>query len=94
MLVVLSGLGTGEPQTEQKSERNPLGLCHDETFSSPESQRNCRLETSEARLEAVPLCRLQSEQWQRYSLSDFTSTSNETVPHRHSPRMVGSSGEV
>jgi len=58
-------LGTGLPQFEQKSERNPVSLTQNEMRSSPSSQWNSSIAMIVAALDEDPLCLRQSEQKQR-----------------------------
>src|SRR6185436_20244926 len=61
--VFLSGLGTVEPQVEQKSERKPVGLTNEEIRSVPESQRKFSAATTVAVFEMEPPCLRHKEQW-------------------------------
>jgi hypothetical protein len=56
------GLGTGDPQCEQKSDRNPVSFVQEEMNSDPLSQRNFSAEMIVAALDKDPDCLRQSEQ--------------------------------
>jgi hypothetical protein len=56
------GLGTGDPQREQKSERNPVSFTQEEMNSAPLSQRNFSAEMMAAVLDEDPDCLRHSEQ--------------------------------
>src|SRR5690349_15313 len=83
-----SGLGTGEPHTEQKSERKPEGLTQDEISASPRIHRKLLSAAIVAALADEPLWRRHREQWHWYSLKSVPATSNSTCAHRQWPRMV------
>jgi hypothetical protein len=61
--VLLSGLGTGEPHVEQKSERKPVSSTHEEMPSLPASHRKWFSVTMVAVFDEDPLCFRQSPQW-------------------------------
>ncbi len=60
--VFLSGLGTGDPQVEQKSERNPVSLTYEEMRSAPLTHRKFSAETMSAVFDAEPPCFRHNEQ--------------------------------
>jgi hypothetical protein len=57
-----SGLGTGEPQQEQKYERKPLGFCHCVISGSPLIHWNLSAATINPVFDTEPPCLRHSEQ--------------------------------